>query len=190
MTKTFSVRASIEDIDKGDGDAFAQHVLSIWRRTEGNLTSEYIRAFPRMILFDGSRKVNDSPDLLECGEEALSVKILGDGWAENRDKAREFLGRDYCSVVGRDYFDATTQQLPMYSIVQAEMHNTAGTTINVRYQRLILPVRTMGGAHFLFGYSFWHQKERQVQAALPTSESPVRRKSETQDYANLFLSAQ
>lgn len=184
--KTFSERLPLEDIDKGDGDAFAQHVLSVWRKSEGNLVEDYITAFPNMVLFDGAPKVNDTPDLLECGDEALSVKLLGEGWAENKKETRDFLGKDYCVVVGRDYFDATTLQMPMYSIVQALMQNTSGEILKVRYQRLILPVRTMGGRPFLFGYSFDRQREGLARGHVSDCAVPLRRRLEETSYANLF----
>lgn len=184
--KTFSQRLELEDIDKGDGDAFAQHILSVWRKSEGNLVEDYIKAFPNMVLFDGTPRVNDTPDLIECGHEALSVKLLGEGWAENKKETRNFLGKDYCMVVGRDYFDATTQQLPMYSIVQALMQNTAGQMLKVRYQRLVLPVRSMGGRPFLFGYSFDRQRESLARGHVSDCAIPLRRTLEETDYASLF----
>lgn len=182
----FSARMPVEDIDNGSGDDFAKHILSVWRRSEGNLTDDYVKAFPKMVLFDGAPRPQDSPDLLVCGNDALSIKILGAGWAESAEQARKFLTSDYRSMVGKDYFDSTNSQLPIFSIVSAQMHDTNGNSLNVLYQRLVLPVRTMGGGQFLLGYSFLPGTMPMVRGSSLADEIPPDRMSETPDYANLF----
>lgn len=182
----FSAQMPVEDIDCGSGDEFSRHILSVWRRSEGNLTDDYIKAFPKMVLFDGAPRPSDSPDLLVCGSDALSSKILGAGWAASAEQARKFLAPHYRSMVGKDYYDSTSSHLPIFSIVSAEMHDTDGNSLDVFYQRLVLPVRTMGGGQFLLGYSFLPGTMPLVRGSSSADEIPLGRTSETPDYANLF----
>lgn len=182
----FSEQMPVEDIDRGSGDDFAKHILSVWRCSEGNLTDDYIKAFPKLVLFDGAPRPCDSPDLLVCGNDALSIKILGAGWAESAEQARKFLDSDYRLMVGKDYFDSTNSQIPIFSIVGAEMHDTDGNSLNVLYQRLVLPVRTMGGGRFLLGYSFLPGTMPLARGSSLADEIPPGHRSKTPDYANLF----
>lgn len=184
---TFSHRLQVDDIDCGDGDQFAQCILSIWRRYEGNLSSDYIQYFPKMVLFDARAEPGSPPDILETGDQALSTKILGQGWADNKETVRDFLGRKYCEAVGRDYFDAAQQNLPLYSVVHAKMKNTDNLHIDVIYQRLILPVRTLGGAKFLLGYSFLHGKDLPEVDRTLIDETQPHHTPKRPDYSSLFL---
>ncbi len=184
----YSMRMSVEDIDGGHGDTFAQHILSVWRKSEGNLTDDYIKAYPKLVLFDGQPNAGDSPNLLDCGHDALPLKLLGRTWAQSSEKLRSFLPNDYRAMIGRAYFDAATRQLPVFDIVRAEMQNDDGISFDAFYHRLILPVREFGGSRFLLSYSFLFGKQHQVLDTSSSSETPADRTLGTRDYANLFQS--
>lgn len=185
----FTQRMDLVDIDKGAGDSFAQHILSVWRQTEGNLVDDYIPAFPKLVMFDGNPVVDNTPDLLECGHEALPLKILGNTWAENANAANAFLPKQYRAMVGRSYFEAITQNQPVADIIRADMQNEFGHDISVIYQRLVLPVRTGGGSSFLLSYSYAHGKVPLAPGYSEDSQSRANHRQGMPDYANLFQSA-
>lgn len=182
----YTMRMPLEGIDEGHGDAFARHILSIWRRSEGNVTDDYISAFPRLVLFDGQPVANDSPNLLECGHAALPRKLLGSGWTQDSDHLRSFLPENYRAMVGRGYYDAATQQVPVFDLVRAEIRNDEGVKFDDYYHRLILPVRELGGSRFLLSYSFQFGKRRLERDGSANSEIPGDHTQETLNYANLF----
>lgn len=180
----FVTRMPVEDIDIGGGDAFSQHLLKIWRRSEGYLSDDYIKAGPQLVMLDGLPVPDDTPDILMCGHQALSVKILGSGWAPSVDQAKEFLGKRYRQLVGKSYYDAATTGKPMFDIVRADMQDMSGREINVFYQRLILPVRTLQGARFLFGYSFAGQIAQSGRDFPISSQSPGDHRKADINYAS------
>lgn len=182
----FTMRMPIEGIDEGHGDAFARHILSVWRRSEGNVTDDYIKAFPRLVLFDGQPVADDSPNLLECGHAALPRKLLGSSWTQDSAHLRSFLPGNYRAMVGRGYFDAATQLIPVFDLVRAEIRNDEGVKFDDCYHRLILPVREMGGSRFLLSYSFQFGRRHLVQGGLTGSGTHDGHTLETPDYANLF----
>ncbi|MCV0429281.1 MAG: hypothetical protein K5905_27850 [Roseibium sp.] len=149
----YTYRLPIDEIDAGYGDAFAQGLFSLWRRTEGNLTDEYENYYSKIVLFDGNPVVGDSPELLDCGFEALPLKLLGSTWSEDTEHLRSFLPADYRAMVGRSYFEASVYSSPTFDIVRADLKNDEGAPVAKPYKRLILPVRE-GGFRCLLSYSF------------------------------------
>lgn len=187
--KEFCQTMPLEHIDQGAGDDYSQRLLEVWRQHEGRMCEDLVPLFPRLVMFEGTPKRGDSPDLLLCGNDALSVKILGSGWAECTDEFRSFLGKEYCELVGRSYFEAAKTAVPVFDVVRAEMRDTCGRKVSVFYQRLILPVRTMGGSRFLFGYSFAPQTVPVVRGASLVGQIRPDHTAKKPDYANLFSAA-
>lgn len=188
MSETqYTALQRLEDIDKGAGDAFSQRLLSVWRQYEGRITDEYINLFPKLAMFDGLPILSDTPDMIMCGHDALSVKVLGSGWADNAEKVRDFLPKEYREIVGKAYYKAATEFTPVFDVVRAELYDTAQRRLSVFYQRLIIPVVTDGGARFTLGYSFSDQTIPVARDVTEDSGNLVSHKPEKPDFANLLF---
>ncbi len=181
----YTQRLPVEHIDEGGADAFAQDFFSLWRRTEGCLTEEYENFAPRLVIFDGVPNVNDSPDLLECGFDALPLKLLGSTWTEDAEHLRQFLPPDYRAMIGQAYYDAITQRRPVFDIVKADMRNDAGDPVDALYHRLILPCRE-SDFEIVLSYSFEVGTPHPVLGASSASENRVDCRPGRQDRASLF----
>lgn len=146
------IEQPLENILRGDGDDFARDLLRAWIDCEGYLTSDFVVDVDRLVLLDALQPGQPSPDILFCGENALAASAIGGNWHQMPTKAETFK-RDFRKLIGRHYEKAMKTDRPVFDFVSAPT-SVNERAFNFKYERLILPLRTLVGAQFLYCYSF------------------------------------
>lgn len=183
MTKQFVYSLDVEDIEKGFSDDTARRMLEIWKASNGAVTDEFVSLSPHTVLFKGNAKAGDVPDLLLTGNDALANTLLQDGWADSAQNARQTFDDDYREMVGRGYEVATRCFAPVFDLVSSRIRHWSGELVDLKYQRLIVPLMTGQGAVFLACYS---RKVGSIQPAVDPQrgeQSPQDRQQQSRDYA-------
>ncbi len=164
--KGYVVEQSLAAIAKGDGDDFARHLVQTWQKTNGLLTDDFNVDLERLVMLDAPQPGQPSPDILYCGENALASKVIGRGWLDEPTKAETFK-QEFRALVGQHYLKAQSTETPVFDLVSAPTF-VNGNQFDFRYERLILPVRTLAGALFLYCYSFAPGVSRRMSDPLPS----------------------
>lgn len=169
--RPLNVEFDVRQVDNGAADDLARDFLRIWRQSAGGITSDLEPIASHLVLFDGTPgPLNDVPDPLSCGPNALSSRVFGRGWSEHPERARELLNRDYRVLAAASYRKAANYRVPVFDLIHSNV--SVGTSQHVvSYQRLILPFFE-GGAGFLLCYS--HQLSQDLFQECPEATATHR----------------
>ena len=185
MTQQFVYSLNVDDIEKGFSDDTARRMLEIWKASNGAVTDDFVSLSPHTVLFKGNAQAGDVPDLLLTGNDALANKLLREGWADSAQNARQTFDDDYRKMVGHGYEVASRCFSPVFDLVSSRIRHWSGELVDLKYQRLIVPLMTGQGAVFLACYS---RSVDSIQPALGPQQgeqSPQVRQLQNRDYAGM-----
>ncbi len=182
----FVVEQPISLLSSGDGDSFARTLLKRWQRSDGYLTRDFGHdlSIDRLVMLDTLRSNELSPEILYCGENALAGKVIGERWLEEPTKTTAFRP-EFRELVGAHYGKAQKSELPVFDLVSAPTC-VDGKCFKFKYERLILPVRTLAGAMFLYCYSFAAAASPHRLDQEPSDEFPLDQHRQNIHPANQF----
>lgn len=171
MTQNTVFELDLDDVERGSADSLTQRLLSVWKASQGHLTDELVSVSPSLLMFDGQPTGNSAPNMLIAGENSLASRILGADWADRPKKAVSSLDDEYVELIGRGYKKAIFEKKPIFEYVATSLTYGFEPTVELKYQRLILPFQTIYGCSFLFCYSHDVGTNRPLRHLLPGDKS-------------------
>lgn len=123
-----------------------------WWKSEGGLLVNYGKLFCQATLNGAIGDRDFSPRPLMIGPNSLVADVLGDNSVETLVENLSAFVPKYATELTDGFRHASEHFEPVWDTHRVEGETTVGP-LDCRYQKIILPVKTIAGATFMMSFS-------------------------------------
>lgn len=140
---------ALAQLERGHCDDVTVSLYRIWLNNKGKINRELLDLSSHLLLLSCRAAPGDSPQILFSGTHTLATNIYGSEWATGEEDMRGRINTEFRALVSDGYHAVIDDREPQYELISADLPLLQGQTIQVRYERLLLPWRTSAGVRQL-----------------------------------------
>ncbi len=167
---------TIDYVARGNSDDISQRLVSLW--AQGQLTVENLAPIcDRLVVLGGTGAAQDTPPIMFVGPASYATMVMGSQWRSEPHLANDRLDAEYRRLISASYSQIPLTGAPTFDKIATSLHDVCGRSVQVSYDRLLLPLFQPNGTIQILCYSHSRDTQRPVWQSDPAQRMPMFRQN-------------